>query len=222
MILLIDNYDSFVYNLSRYLTEMGQDTFVVRNDEVSPAEVLSMKPEAVVLSPGPGTPQNAGISVELVAALPADWPVLGVCLGHQAIAAAFGGKVIRAPFPVHGRTSPILHEGTGLFQNLPRPMTATRYHSLMIEEASLPAELAITARTEDGLPMAVAHKHRPVFGVQFHPESVLTSHGRRLLGNFLRLAGLEVPQTSPEEFIVPLPTREGLFAPAQTDQPLHW
>ena len=222
MILLIDNYDSFVYNLSRYLTEMGQETRVVRNDAISVRDVLDLEPEAVVLSPGPGTPWNAGISVELVAGLPDDWPVLGVCLGHQAIAAAFGGGVVRAPFPVHGRTSFIDHEGTGLFQNLPCPMNATRYHSLMIEEATLPADLRITARTQDGLPMAVAHRHRPVFGVQFHPESVLTSHGRRLLENFLREAGLNVPRSSPEEFIVPLLTREGMIAAAQTDQPLHW
>ena len=222
MILLIDNYDSFVYNLSRYLTEMGQETHVVRNDEISVREVLDMQPEAVVLSPGPCTPKEAGVSVELVAALPADWPVLGVCLGHQALAAGFGGGVVRAPLPVHGRTSFVYHEGTGLFQNLPSPMNATRYHSLIIEEATLPAELSITARTEDGLPMAVAHKSRPIFGVQFHPESALTPNGRRLLENFLHLAGLEVPQTSPEEFIAPPLTREGMIPPAPTDQPLHW
>ncbi len=222
MILLLDNYDSFVYNLARYLTEMGQETLVVRNDRVSAAEVLAMEPEAIVLSPGPCTPNEAGISLELIQALPEELPLLGVCLGHQAIAAAMGGGVVRAPFPVHGRTSQVFHDQTGLFESLPNPMQATRYHSLIVEEASLPGELAITARTREGLPMALVHKHRPIFGVQFHPESVLTQNGRRLLENFLKLAGLKVPQHSPEEFIAPPLTRDTLIVPLPFDRPLHW
>ena len=222
MILLIDNYDSFVYNLARYLTEMGQETCVLRNDRVSVAEVLAMEPEAIVLSPGPCTPKEAGISVDLVRSLPAVWPLLGVCLGHQAIASSFGGGIVRAPEPVHGRTSLVYHDQTGLFQNLPSPMIATRYHSLIIEEATLPEELEITARTGDGLPMALAHKKKPIFGVQFHPESVLTQNGRRLLENFLHLAGLEVPQTSPKELIMPSVTKDQLIAPPPAGRPLHW
>jgi anthranilate synthase/aminodeoxychorismate synthase-like glutamine amidotransferase len=222
MILLIDNYDSFVYNLARYLTEMGQETRVVRNDRVSVAEVLKMQPEAVVLSPGPCTPREAGISLELIQSLPEGLPLLGVCLGHQAIAMAFGGDVVLAPEPVHGRTSEVYHDQSGLFENLPSPMKATRYHSLIIEEATLPDDLCITARTREGLPMALRHNDRPIFGVQFHPESVLTQNGRQLLENFLRLAGLKVPQTSPEEFIAPPLTRDNLTAPSESHPPLHW
>lgn len=222
MILLLDNYDSFVYNLARYLSEMGQETLVVRNDRVSVADVLAMKPEAIVLSPGPCTPKEAGITLELIQALPEKWPVLGVCLGHQAIAAALGGGVVRAPFPVHGRTSQVFHDQTGLFEDLPSPMNATRYHSLIVEEATLPAELLITARTRDGIPMAICHKDRPIHGVQFHPESVLTQNGRRLLENFLKLAGLEVPKHSPEEFIAPPLTRDSASDPVNLHRPLHW
>ena len=222
MILLIDNYDSFVYNLARYLTEMGQETRVVRNDRVTVLEALLMKPKAIVLSPGPCTPKEAGISIELVKSLPVNLPLLGVCLGHQAIAAAFGGNVIRAPKPVHGQTSKIFHEESGLFENLPSPFAATRYHSLIVEEGSLPAELQITARSEDDLPMAIAHKKRPIFGVQFHPESVLTENGRRLLENFLKIAGLEVSQTSPEEYTAPPRPPEGMMPATLSDQPLHW
>lgn len=222
MILLIDNYDSFVYNLARYLIEMGQETRVVRNDRLSVAEVLTMRPKAVVLSPGPCTPAEAGISIDLVSALPHDWPLLGVCLGHQAIAAALGGKIVRAPLPVHGQTSDVFHEGTGLFQNLPRPLRATRYHSLIIEESTLPPELTITARTADNLPMAIAHQQRPIFGVQFHPESVLTENGRQLLKNFLHIAGLKIPQSLPTEFIAPPLSREDMTTPAQANRPLHW
>jgi anthranilate synthase/aminodeoxychorismate synthase-like glutamine amidotransferase len=222
MILLLDNYDSFVFNLARYLTEMGQETRVVRNDRVSVAELLAMKPEAIVLSPGPCTPSEAGISLELLRSLPEGWPLLGVCLGHQAIAQALGGNVVRAPFPVHGRTSAVHHDETGLFANLPNPMQATRYHSLIVEEATLPRELQITARTRDGIPMALRHKHRPLFGVQFHPESVLTQNGRRLLENFLLLAGLDVPKHSPEEFIAPPVTKDTLIEPVKLHRPLHW
>ncbi len=222
MILLIDNYDSFVYNLARYLTEMGQETHVVRNDRVSAGEALAMKPAAIVVSPGPCTPNEAGVSVELIRTLPSEMPLLGVCLGHQAIAMAFGGDVVRAPEPVHGRTSEVYHSGTGLFQNLPNPLKATRYHSLIVDASTLPGEIQITARTREDLPMALAHAHRPLFGVQFHPESVLSEHGRPLLENFLRLAGLQVPQSSPEEFIAPLLTRDTMPAPSQTERPLHW
>jgi anthranilate synthase/aminodeoxychorismate synthase-like glutamine amidotransferase len=190
MILLIDNYDSFVFTLARYLEELGQATAVVRNDATSVSEIAVRKPAAIVISPGPCSPQEAGISLDVIRELSAAIPMLGVCLGHQAIAAAFGGNVIRAPEPVHGRASDILHSGEGLFLNLPMPLRATRYHSLIAEEATLPDELVITARTSDGLIMGLAHRSRPCFGVQFHPESVLTQSGHRLLANFLRLAGL--------------------------------
>jgi anthranilate synthase/aminodeoxychorismate synthase-like glutamine amidotransferase len=195
---------------------------VVRNDRASVSEVLAMKPRAIVLSPGPCTPNEAGISLELIRALPEELPLLGVCLGHQAIAAALGGHVIRAPFPVHGRTSAVYHDQTGLFESLPNPLIATRYHSLIVEEPTLPEDLTITARTREGIPMALRHKHRPIYGVQFHPESVLTQNGRRLLENFLKLAGLEVPQHSPEEFIAPPLTKDTLIEPVKLHRPLHW
>jgi anthranilate synthase/aminodeoxychorismate synthase-like glutamine amidotransferase len=181
-----------------------------------------MEPKAIVLSPGPCTPREAGISLELIRTLPDDVPLLGVCLGHQAIAQALGGGVVRAPFPVHGRTSAVYHDQTGLFEDLPNPMKATRYHSLIVEEATLPKEIHITARTREGIPMALRHKHRPIFGVQFHPESVLTQNGRKLLENFLKLAGLEVPKHSPEEFIAPPLTKDTLIDPVKLHPPLHW
>jgi len=192
MILLLDNYDSFVYNLARYLSELGCATEVVRNDTVSVAEVAEMAPQAIVISPGPCTPHEAGISIDLIRQLGPRIPILGVCLGHQALAAALGGNVIRAPEPIHGRTSLVQHDGTRLFAGLPVPLRATRYHSLIVEESSLPAELRVTARTADGLPMALEHTAWPAFGVQFHPESILTDSGHRLLANFLSLAGLPV------------------------------
>lgn len=192
MILLIDNYDSFVYNLSRYLTELECETLVMRNDAVTVADVARMAPQAIVISPGPCTPHEAGVSMELIRALGPRIPMLGVCLGHQALAAALGGNVIRAPEPVHGRTSLVQHHGQRLFEGLPNPLCATRYHSLIVEEASLPAELRIIARTADGLPMALEHTAWPAFGVQFHPESILTDSGHRLLANFLKLADLPV------------------------------
>ena len=222
MILLIDNYDSFVYNLSRYLTEMGHATHVVRNDAISVEDAIGINPAAVVISPGPCTPQKAGISLELIRRLPSECPLLGVCLGHQAIAEAFGGQVIRAEEPMHGQTSEVFHEGAGLFEQIPSPFLATRYHSLLVEEATLPAELELTARTQEGIPMALVHRSRPVFGVQFHPESILTEHGRVLLANFLRLAGLSVPENSPEELLNPPLTRDGLIAPWEAPPPLHW
>jgi anthranilate synthase/aminodeoxychorismate synthase-like glutamine amidotransferase len=190
MILLIDNYDSFVFNLARFLEELGQETIVIRNDALAVNDVAARKPRAIVVSPGPCTPNEAGISLDVFRKLSADVPILGVCLGHQALAAAFGGRVIRAPEPVHGRTSLIYHDREELFADLPSPFRATRYHSLIAEEQTLPKELKITARTPDGLIMGLAHRDRPSFGVQFHPESILTEHGHRLLANFLRQAGL--------------------------------
>jgi anthranilate synthase/aminodeoxychorismate synthase-like glutamine amidotransferase len=190
MLLLIDNYDSFVHNLARYFVELGCESRVVRNDAVSVSEIRDMAPSAIIISPGPCTPAEAGISVDLIRTLGDSIPMLGVCLGHQAIAAALGGQIIRAREPVHGRTSWIRHSAKELFEALPNPLRATRYHSLIIDESTLPKELVVTARTDDGVPMAVAHRSQPVFGVQFHPESVLTQCGRTLLGNFLRMAGL--------------------------------
>ena len=196
MLLLIDNYDSFVYNLARYLVELGCETKVIRNDAMNVATIRLLKPEAIVISPGPCTPNEAGISIELIRQLSDSIPILGVCLGHQAVAAAFGGDIIRAPEPVHGRTSLVKHSGNGLFKDLPSPLKVGRYHSLIVDEATLSPELIITARTEDGIPMALQHRTRPLYGVQFHPESVLTVAGRPLLANFLRLAGLPVQTCS--------------------------
>jgi anthranilate synthase/aminodeoxychorismate synthase-like glutamine amidotransferase len=188
MLLLIDNYDSFAYNLARYLIELDCDVQVVRNDAVSIDDVRRLSPAAIIISPGPCTPKEAGVSCDLIREFGPSIPLLGVCLGHQAIAAALGGDVVRAPEPVHGRTSPIFHDGTGLFTDLPSPLRATRYHSLVVDERTLPKELVVTARTSDGIPMALKHQTWPIFGVQFHPESVLTEYGRPLLSNFLTLA----------------------------------
>lgn len=190
MILIIDNYDSFVFNLARYFRELACEVLVVRNDAISVTEIDSMSPAAIVLSPGPCTPTEAGICLDVVRTLSERIPMLGVCLGHQTIAAALGGEVIRAPEPVHGRTSQIEHNAVRLFDGLPNPMTATRYHSLVVRQESLPVCLRTTARTTDGLVMALEHVARPVFGVQFHPESILTVGGHRLLRNFLKLAGM--------------------------------
>lgn len=192
MIVLIDNYDSFVHNLARYFTRLGQETCVVRHDQTSAEEVRRMAPAAVVISPGPGRPTEAGCSIELVRQLGADVPMLGVCLGHQAIAAALGGEVVRSAQPYHGRTSMVEHDGRGLFEGLPSPLTACRYHSLCVVRDSLPEELLATASTSDGTIMALSHRQWPVYGVQFHPEAILTGHGYQLLSNFLRLAGLPV------------------------------
>jgi anthranilate synthase/aminodeoxychorismate synthase-like glutamine amidotransferase len=185
MILLLDNYDSFTYNLAQYLGELGCYVEVHRNDKISVEEIVRRKPERIVISPGPCTPQEAGISVELVQRLAGKFPILGVCLGHQAIGAALGGKIIRAPKLFHGKTSEIHHDGRGVFRKLPEPFTATRYHSLIIERKSLPRELAITAETADGVIMGVRHRKWKLEGVQFHPESVLTVSGKQLLQNFL-------------------------------------
>jgi anthranilate synthase/aminodeoxychorismate synthase-like glutamine amidotransferase len=183
VILVIDNYDSFTYNLVQYLGELGAELKVVRNDALTAEDVVALNPEKIILSPGPCTPNEAGITLAVIKAMGAKVPILGVCLGHQSIGQAFGAKVVRANKPVHGKTSAIHHEGEGLFKDLPTPFRATRYHSLVVEE--LPEELAVTALTEDGIVMALQHKHLPIYGVQFHPESIMTEHGKQLLQNFL-------------------------------------
>jgi anthranilate synthase component 2 len=190
MILVIDNYDSFTYNLVHYLNELGAETQVIRNDALSAEDALALRPEAVLLSPGPCTPNEAGICLALLAEAPVSLPILGVCLGHQAIGQAFGGEVIRAKALMHGKTSLIHHTGKGVFAGLPNPFTATRYHSLSVRRETLPDVLEITAWTDDGEIMGVQHTQRPVFGVQFHPESIATEGGHALLGNFLDLAGV--------------------------------
>jgi anthranilate synthase component 2 len=194
MILVIDNYDSFTYNLVHYLNELGAQTLVRRNDALTVQEALGLRPAAILLSPGPKAPVQAGICLPLLRGAPDDMPIFGVCLGHQAIGEAYGGDVIRAKAIMHGKTSPILHEGKSVFKDLPSPFTATRYHSLAVDRATLPAELEVTAWTDDGEIMGLAHKTRPVHGVQFHPESILTTCGHQLLGNFLDLAN--VPRTA--------------------------
>ncbi|HZU43752.1 MAG TPA: aminodeoxychorismate/anthranilate synthase component II [Terriglobales bacterium] len=191
MVFVLDNYDSFTYNLVQYLGELGETIEVRRNDRVTVSDVEELRPERILLSPGPCTPQEAGISIELIRRFSGKVPVLGVCLGHQAIGAAFGGKIIRAPKLMHGKTSEVMHDGKTIFRNLPSPLTATRYHSLIVEEKSLPQELEISARTTDSdgsqVIMGLRHRHHPVEGVQFHPESVLTSEGKHLIQNFLGL-----------------------------------
>jgi anthranilate synthase component II len=185
MLLLLDNYDSFTYNLFHYLGELGAKVEVWRNDALSAEDALALRPEAIVISPGPCDPDRAGISIDLVQAAAGRCPVLGVCLGHQAIAQAFGGRIVRAPSIMHGKLSAIEHEGRGILAGLPSPFVATRYHSLIAEPESLPACLEVTARTPDGVIMAIQHRSHPIYGVQFHPESIETEHGHRLLGNFL-------------------------------------
>lgn len=201
MILLIDNYDSFVHNLARYFQELGCETDVARNDAITVDEIRRRRPQAIVLSPGPCTPREAGICGHLVRELGPATPILGVCLGHQAIVDALGGRIIRAPQPVHGQTSLVSHAGERLFAGLPIPLRAARYHSLIAEESSLPAALQVTARSEEGLIMALEHREWPVFGVQFHPESVLTQAGHRLLANFLMLAGATSHSPPEGEFV---------------------
>lgn len=185
-VLLLDNYDSFTYNIYQYLAELGATVEVVRNDRITVAQIAARAPQRIVISPGPCTPAEAGISVELIQALGDRIPMLGVCLGHQAIGAAFGGNVIRAPQIVHGKLSPIEHADVGVFAGLPQPFAATRYHSLIVERSTLPAELEVTAWTADGLIMGLRHRTRPVQGVQFHPESIMTTAGKQLLANFLQ------------------------------------
>jgi para-aminobenzoate synthetase component 2 len=188
MVFILDNYDSFTFNLVQYIGETGQKIVVRRNDAVSVEEVHSMNPTAVVISPGPCTPAEAGISVSLVSEMKSVCPILGVCLGHQSIAAAFGGKVVRASKPVHGKVSDIHHDGRTIFKDVGNAFTATRYHSLVVEKESLPDCLEVSAWTEDGIVMGVRHKEHPIEGIQFHPESILTQEGKRILRNFLNLS----------------------------------
>jgi len=195
MILVIDNYDSFTWNLVHYLMELGADVEVVRNDAIGVGQAMSSGAEAFLISPGPCTPNEAGISLELVGACAAERrPLLGVCLGHQSIGQFFGGRVVRAPELMHGKTSPILHDDTGVYRGLPSPFTATRYHSLIVPEEGMPTELVINARTPDGQVMGVRHASLPIHGVQFHPESIATEHGHAMLANFMRAAGMPVKE----------------------------
>jgi anthranilate synthase component 2 len=188
MIVLIDNYDSFAFNLVHYFGELGSKVEVYRNDKVTASAVLAAEPDAIVLSPGPCTPNEAGICLDLIAAAAQRIPILGVCLGHQAIGQAFGGKIVRAPVPVHGKLSDIEHRGGSVFRGINAPFKATRYHSLVVERATMPRDLEVTAETNDGLVMGLAHKRLPVHGVQFHPESIASEHGHLLLKNFLDIA----------------------------------
>ena len=193
MILVLDNYDSFTYNLVQYMGELGATMHVARNDALTVDDVEALAPEAIVISPGPGNPDGAGISLALIERFHARVPILGVCLGHQAIGQAFGGTVARAGRQMHGKTSAIAHDGRGVFRGLPARFEATRYHSLVVLEAGLPADLEITARAEDGEIMGLRHRRHPVEGVQFHPESILTTQGKALLGNFLELCSVAAP-----------------------------
>jgi anthranilate synthase/aminodeoxychorismate synthase-like glutamine amidotransferase len=185
VVLLIDNYDSFVHNLARYVRELGRPTAVVRNDALTVEDAAAMGPSHIVVSPGPGTPDDAGVSLALIARLGGTVPILGVCLGHQAIGQAYGGRVVRARRPMHGKTSAIHHDGTGVFRGLPQPLRATRYHSLVVTPEGLPGDLVVTARSEEGEIMGLRHRRHPVVGVQFHPEAVLTERGHDLLAAFL-------------------------------------
>jgi len=187
MILVIDNYDSFTYNLVQYLGELGEEVVVHRNDEIDIAGIEALKPDHILISPGPCTPNEAGISMEVIAYFKGKIPILGVCLGHQSIGQVFGGNVIRAEKLMHGKTSEMHHKGEGLFEGLPSPFTATRYHSLIVERESLPECLEITAETADGEIMGLSHREYPIVGLQFHPESIMTDHGHRMLRNFLQL-----------------------------------
>ena len=191
MLLVIDNYDSFTFNLVHYAQELGAETVVVRNDEISVGQALSSGARAVLLSPGPKTPSEAGICLDLIKQAPDDLPMLGICLGQQAMGQAFGGRVIRAKEIMHGKTSPIHHDGTGLFEDLPSPFTATRYHSLSVERETLPGELLVNAWTEDGEIMGLRHATRPLHGLQFHPESIASENGHALIDRFLQIAGMK-------------------------------
>lgn len=186
-ILLIDNYDSFTYNLVHYFAALGAQVDVLRNDALSAQDVLAKRPDGLVISPGPATPNEAGICLELLALNQGNIPLFGVCLGHQSLGQAYGGKVVRAAEVMHGKTSPVTHTGKGIFQGIPSPFIATRYHSLIVERASLPDCLEVTAETADGTIMGLQHRTQPVFGVQFHPESIASEHGHALLGNFLAI-----------------------------------
>lgn len=195
MILLIDNYDSFTFNLVHYLGDLGEESDVRRNDALTVDEAMALNPEAIVLSPGPCSPNEAGICCDLIRRAAGHVPIFGVCLGHQAIGQVFGGTVVRAPVPMHGKVSPVLHDGSGVFEGLPSPFQATRYHSLTVDPASLPSDLVAVAHTEDGVIMGLRHRSLPVFGVQFHPESIASEHGHAILANFLAIArGLNTPR----------------------------
>lgn len=196
MILVIDNYDSFVHNLARYFRQLGLATQVVRNDKISVDEIRTLAPTAIVISPGPCTPDEAGCSLDIVRELGPRIPILGVCLGHQAIIQSLGGEIGKAPTPIHGRSTSISHNRSGVFENLPNPFTVGRYHSLVGIKNSLPACLEVSAETSDGIIMAVAHRKLPIVGLQFHPESILTEHGHQLLGNFAMLAGMSIRQVA--------------------------
>jgi anthranilate synthase/aminodeoxychorismate synthase-like glutamine amidotransferase len=216
MILLIDNYDSFVYNLARYVQELGEVPLVRRHDAVDPDEILRLQPSHIIISPGPCSPKEAGVSTEVVRRLGTEIPILGVCLGHQCIGAAYGGEIVRAGRPMHGKISRIHHTGRGIFAGLPSPFIATRYHSLVIAPASLPPGLVVTASSEDGEIMAVQHAEHPVYGVQFHPESVLTEHGYRLLDHFLHGVP-DTPRPVPQAAdgaLVPTPSDRNTLASA--------
>lgn len=193
MLLLIDNYDSFTFNLVHVLGDLGVTCTVRRNDDLSAADALALAPDAIVLSPGPCTPNEAGICLDLIAAAAGRVPLLGVCLGHQAIGQAFGGQVVRADRPMHGKLSPIRHDGTGVFAELPSPFEATRYHSLVVEPETLPPSLVPTAWTADGIIMGLRHRDLPIYGVQFHPESIASEHGHKILANFLALVRRPAP-----------------------------
>lgn len=222
MILVLDNYDSFVFNLSRYLRELGCATQVVRNDSLTVADIERMGPEAIVISPGPCAPDRAGISVELVRALSRSIPILGVCLGHQAIGEALGGRVVRAPAPVHGVSCLVRHESTALFAGLANPFRAARYHSLCVLEETLPPDVRVTARTEDGVVMAIEHRSRPLFGVQFHPESVLTESGHRVLANFLSLAGIPARHAPQGDHCQTADLPTDVDSTTMAGLPIHW
>ena len=208
MILLIDNYDSFVYNLARYVRELGSEPLVRRNDAISLDEIAALAPERIIISPGPCSPAEAGMSTDLIRCVGRRIPILGVCLGHQCIGAAYGAEIVRARVPMHGKTSRIHHDGSGVFTDLPSPFIATRYHSLVIAPASLPSSLRVTATSDDGEIMAVEHREHPVVGVQFRPESALTEHGYRLLDRFLhgdRARGETLPDRADLAFAAPEP-----------------
>lgn len=187
-VLVIDNYDSFVYNLVQYLGELGAEPVVYRNDAITVEQIRELRPDAILISPGPGRPEDAGVSCDVIATFGDQIPLLGVCLGHQAIGHVYGAEIVRAPLLMHGKTSSVDHEGVGVLRNVPSPFTATRYHSLVIDRATMPAELEVTAQTADGIVMAVKHRDYQVEGVQFHPESILTEGGHKIVANFLEMA----------------------------------
>jgi anthranilate synthase component 2 len=215
MIVLIDNYDSFTFNLVHYLGGLGADVVVHRNDKIAADAVIAAAPDAIVLSPGPCTPNEAGICLELIDKASAQIPILGVCLGHQAIGQAFGGDVVRAPVPVHGKLSEVTHTGLGLFRGINGPFRATRYHSLVVDRATMPSDLTVTAETADRLVMGLAHTSRPVHGVQFHPESIASEHGHLMLKNFLELAAEWNATTGPRSAAAPAPAARAAARPAR-------